>query len=100
MTTVLRNKRCITSLNGLKKICVTAEFSTTSQRCRVLTVENINPNVKNMEYAVRGPIVIRAGEIEKELSQVWRKRQQVGLLKIEYEFIPFTGPTEFRSKGW
>ena len=37
---------------------------------RVLSVDNINPNVKAMEYAVRGPLVIRAGEIEKELANV------------------------------
>jgi len=33
----------------------------------VLTVDNINPNIKAMEYAVRGPLIIRAHEIEKEL---------------------------------
>lgn len=37
---------------------------------RILTLDSINPNVKTMEYAVRGPIVIRAVEIEKELEQV------------------------------
>ena len=37
---------------------------------RVLSVDNINPNVKNMEYAVRGPLLIRADEIEKELANV------------------------------
>jgi alanine transaminase len=37
---------------------------------KVLTYDNINPNVRTMEYAVRGPIVIRAVEIEKELAQV------------------------------
>lgn len=30
----------------------------------------MNPNVIKMEYAVRGPLVIRAGEIEKEIKQV------------------------------
>lgn len=35
-----------------------------------LTLDNLNPNVKVMEYAVRGPLVIRAGEIEKELEKV------------------------------
>lgn len=35
-----------------------------------LSIDNINPNVKVMEYAVRGPLVIRAGEIEKELEKV------------------------------
>ena len=36
----------------------------------VLTVDNINPNIKAMEYAVRGPLVIRAIEIQKELAAV------------------------------
>ena len=36
----------------------------------ILTMETLNPNIKAMEYAVRGPIVIRAGEIEKELERV------------------------------
>lgn len=35
-----------------------------------LTVENMNPNIVKLEYAVRGPLVIRAGEIEKELEKV------------------------------
>jgi len=37
---------------------------------RVLTMDTLNPNVRAMEYAVRGPIVVRAGEIENELQQV------------------------------
>ena len=37
---------------------------------RVLTIDNMNPNVKVMEYAVRGPLVIRAGQIEEELQKV------------------------------
>uniref|UniRef100_A0A1I8BTG4 alanine transaminase n=1 Tax=Meloidogyne hapla TaxID=6305 RepID=A0A1I8BTG4_MELHA len=47
-------------------------MSTTSSNLagkRVLTVETINPNVLTMEYAVRGPIVIRAVELEKELEK-------------------------------
>lgn len=35
-----------------------------------LTLDNLNPQIKVMEYAVRGPLVIRAGEIEKELEKV------------------------------
>jgi hypothetical protein len=38
--------------------------------CKCLTVSNMNPCIINMEYAVRGPLVIRATEIEKELQQV------------------------------
>ena len=33
-----------------------------------LTVDNLNPNVKKVEYAVRGPIPMRALEIEDELK--------------------------------
>lgn len=39
----------------------------------ILTMETLNPNIKAMEYAVRGPIVIRAGEIEKELERGVKK---------------------------
>ncbi|EDW06729.2 LOW QUALITY PROTEIN: uncharacterized protein Dmoj_GI15248 [Drosophila mojavensis] len=39
----------------------------TASNEKVLSMGNINANYKAMEYAVRGPIVIRAGEIEKEL---------------------------------
>ncbi|KAH7979267.1 hypothetical protein HPB49_008886 [Dermacentor silvarum] len=35
---------------------------------RTVTLDNMNPHLITMEYAVRGPIVIRAGEIEKELQ--------------------------------
>lgn len=35
-----------------------------------LTINNMNPQIKIMEYAVRGPLVARAGEIEKELEKV------------------------------
>lgn len=35
-----------------------------------LTLDNLNPCVKRMEYAVRGPLVIRATEIEKEIEKV------------------------------
>ena len=37
---------------------------------RFLTMENLSPAVKNVQYAVRGKIVIRAGELEKDLKQV------------------------------
>lgn len=42
-----------------------------SSKC--LQLENINPNFITMEYAVRGPLVIRAGEIEKELEEGAKK---------------------------
>jgi len=43
---------------------------TTSACGRVLTMDTLNPNVRAMEYAVRGPIVVRAAEIENELKKV------------------------------
>lgn len=39
-------------------------------RGKVLTLDNINPNVKRVQYAVRGPIVQRAVQLEKELKEV------------------------------
>ncbi|XP_025411330.1 alanine aminotransferase 2 isoform X2 [Sipha flava] len=35
---------------------------------KVLNLENMNPNVRIMEYAVRGPLLIRATQIENELK--------------------------------
>ncbi|CAF0957261.1 unnamed protein product, partial [Brachionus calyciflorus] len=36
---------------------------------KCLTFENLSSTVKNVQYAVRGKVVIRAGELEKELKQ-------------------------------
>ncbi|KAF2882326.1 hypothetical protein ILUMI_23850 [Ignelater luminosus] len=49
----------------------TRTMATQVKRC--LNMEDLNPNVKVMEYAVRGPLVIRAGEIEKELEKGVKK---------------------------
>ncbi|KAM9860829.1 alanine aminotransferase 2 [Aulostomus maculatus] len=38
-------------------------------RARTLTMETLNPQVKAVEYAVRGPIVIKAGDIERRLQE-------------------------------
>ncbi|VDK41544.1 unnamed protein product [Gongylonema pulchrum] len=40
---------------------------------RILTLDKMNPRVIKMEYAVRGPLVIRALAIEKELAQGVKK---------------------------
>lgn len=61
--------------------CGLAAFSTveaaaeqTASRARLrgksLTMATLNPQVKAVEYAVRGPIVIKAGDIEREIQQV------------------------------
>nr|AAP42512.1 mitochondrial alanine aminotransferase [Sparus aurata] len=44
-----------------------------SSRAKVLTIDTMNPTVKKVEYAVRGPIVQRAMELEKELSEGMKK---------------------------
>lgn len=45
-------------------------FSTmTSKQYARLNMESVNPLVKSVEYAVRGPIVIKASELEAELAQ-------------------------------
>ncbi|XP_076468677.1 alanine aminotransferase 2-like [Babylonia areolata] len=44
-----------------------------AQNNKVLTLETLNPGVKEMEYAVRGPIVARAGAIESEIKQGQKK---------------------------
>lgn len=36
----------------------------------VLTADNINPQVIKMQYAVRGPIVQMAAQIEQQLKEV------------------------------
>lgn len=43
------------------------------RRERVLSLESMNPFVKRVEYAVRGPIVTRAVQLEKELQQGVKK---------------------------
>ena len=51
--------------HGLRMVSTTA-----STWQHTVTMDNLNPAIKTMEYAVRGPLVIRATEIEKELQSV------------------------------
>uniref|UniRef100_A0A674NKQ1 alanine transaminase n=1 Tax=Takifugu rubripes TaxID=31033 RepID=A0A674NKQ1_TAKRU len=39
-------------------------------RGKSLTMATLNPQVKAVEYAVRGPIVMKAGDLEREMQQV------------------------------
>lgn len=48
---------------------------------RVLTLDNMNPAVLKMEYAVRGPLVIRAAEIQKELLEKVNEKFHFSYLK-------------------
>ncbi|KAI4829929.1 hypothetical protein KUCAC02_001589 [Chaenocephalus aceratus] len=65
----------VTEQPGLKRFS-TAEATVQTgagHPCRMreksLTMASLSPQVKAVEYAVRGPIVIRAGDIEKRLQQ-------------------------------
>ena len=62
--------RLILRSSRSKRPITAAQSANMATQSRVITVENINPQVKTMEYAVRGPLVIRAVELEKELKHV------------------------------
>lgn len=67
-----RHLSSLISNQQLTQSCV-AQIEPNNKRkmsTKVLTLDSMNPNVIKMEYAVRGPLVIRAGEIEKEIKQV------------------------------
>lgn len=50
---------------------VQTNYTARTDSClKCVTLDNMNPAIKVMEYAVRGPLVIRASEIEKELEKV------------------------------
>ncbi|KAM9791796.1 alanine aminotransferase 2-like isoform 2-T2 [Syngnathus typhle] len=74
-TALLWKRRAMAGLSatrcGLPKESVTENG--TSPRGKVLTIDTMNPTVKKVEYAVRGPIVQRAMELEKELSEGRKK---------------------------
>ena len=53
--------------------CSTSSPVSSGMGDRVLTMDTLNPHVRAMEYAVRGPIVIRAAQIDRELQQVLRR---------------------------
>uniref|UniRef100_A0A8C4HHW2 alanine transaminase n=1 Tax=Dicentrarchus labrax TaxID=13489 RepID=A0A8C4HHW2_DICLA len=58
---------------GLKRFSTAEATVETSDPARMrektLTMATLNPQVKAVEYAVRGPIVIKAGDIERGLQQ-------------------------------
>ena len=56
------------TIRGLSRL--RNSLARTMSNSKVITMNTINPNIRDMEYAVRGPIVARAGEIEQELLQV------------------------------
>lgn len=76
--TLLEFTRCpVGGCERLKAQCLStsvrpeSEGTVVARRERFrLSVDSINPFLKNMEYAVRGPILSRALEIEQALKEV------------------------------
>ncbi|XP_067640968.1 alanine aminotransferase 1-like [Eurosta solidaginis] len=60
-------------ISGKRKMSVSSTQNSSTSTSKCLSLDNINPNYIELEYAVRGPLVIRAGEIEKELQQGAKK---------------------------
>lgn len=54
---------------------------------RTITLDNMNPNIIRMQYAVRGPLVIRASEIEKELQKVYISILLYRILQVKMRFF-------------
>merc|ERR1712179_87262 len=48
-------------------------FTSTNSMAPTVVLDNMNPCIKKMEYAVRGPLVIRATAIEQELKEGVKK---------------------------
>ncbi|XP_028986688.1 alanine aminotransferase 2-like isoform X1 [Betta splendens] len=67
--------RTLSSLSATRRGLPKAKMSENGvvPRAKVLTIDTMNPTVKNVEYAVRGPIVARAVELERELSEGMKK---------------------------
>lgn len=80
------------ALNSVERGVSGAPFKRTmaSQQKHCLGMDTLNPNIKVLEYAVRGPLVTRAGEIEKELEKVSFKKNCIAKQSWDLLFIaPF-----------
>ena len=64
------HKLLLSSDRLARRLSTTAAVAMESAPMPSITLDNMNPAIKKMEYAVRGPLVIRANAIEKELEKV------------------------------
>ena len=62
----------------------------------VLNQETINPNLKEVQYAVRGPVLDRAMEIDRDLQQV----TQYGSPKVAQAHAIVCVPIATTTAGW
>lgn len=63
-------ERCGVKLFSTVEAAVEQTAHPARLREKTLTMATLNPQVKAVEYAVRGPIVMKAGDIEREMQQV------------------------------
>lgn len=73
--------RALSSLSATRRGLPKEKMSENGvSRAKVLTIDTMNPTVKKVEYAVRGPIVQRAVELERELSEVCTTGRLISVL--------------------
>lgn len=75
-------------------------MATSSKQRRTITLDSMNPNVIKMEYAVRGPLVIRAGEIEKEIKQVRKSQENNPLMLPECGTVSMPSVIDPHASVW
>lgn len=63
------NRKMISQNNSQKPQLHQQFHTSTKLHGPVISLDTMNHNLRIMEYAVRGPIVIRAGEIERQLKE-------------------------------
>ncbi|KAI1285729.1 Alanine aminotransferase 2 [Halotydeus destructor] len=73
IVTARPHKKSIEAPPTVHKKMSTSSADNAPNGSNTITIETINANVKEMEYAVRGPLVIRAGQIERELREGKKK---------------------------
>ena len=68
---------CVNGINGHLDLSDTSSVSSDEDgivmkmpKKKVLTPEMVNEGIKIMSYAVRGPLMIRANELEKQVAEV------------------------------
>ena len=57
-------------LVGRRQLAITAASMAAERKRFVLNLDTINPNLKGVQYAVRGPVLDRAMEIDRDLARV------------------------------
>ena len=64
---------------------------------KVLTLETVNPVIKTVEYAVRGKLVLRALELEKQLAQAREKHERSPLPFDEIIYCNIGNPQQLNQ---